>query len=62
MKRLEIPSALFAELIMRLRARGINWTTWRIEGKMHVYTGKDHKKAIRKEIRRLQEGEADKEA
>lgn len=57
MKELQIPTELFGTLIGRLRARGIGWTTWRIEAKNHVYTGRGHKKIVKQEIRALLKGQ-----
>lgn len=55
MKRLEVESDNFDDLIARLRNRGISWTTWRMEGTKIVYTGRQHKRIIREEIKALQE-------
>lgn len=56
-EKLEIPSRLFVRLITKLRAHGIDWTTWRIEGENHVYTGRKNMSIIRSEIDGLKERE-----
>jgi len=61
MKRLKVERADFDKLIARLRKRGISWTTWQMEGKKIVYTGREHKRIIRDEIKALQEGGNGKE-
>jgi len=54
MKALEIEKADFDKLLTRLRKRGMHWTTWRIEGKMYVYTGRANKRIVKQEIKALQ--------